>query len=154
VQLIAQRLCPLSTRCSADVLDVRVEDAAEFFKVDTGVRDKMRMLLEVGLGLHQGRPTGDYAQRRRGAKGQTVEAPGRFGVQVMRYACGARVQVTDDRCVKEIPIAGRNLAIYDWSPTDPSLVRPVVTPRQQPSTLALPNLKTDPQGQARAQTIS
>ena len=37
-------------RSIADVLDMTVEDAAEFFKAVPGIRDKMRMLQEVGLG--------------------------------------------------------------------------------------------------------
>ena len=34
----------------ADVLDMNVEEAAELFKAVPGIRDKMRMLQEVGLG--------------------------------------------------------------------------------------------------------
>src|SRR3546814_16111731 len=34
----------------ADVLDMTVEDAVEFFKAVPGIRDKMAMLAEVGLG--------------------------------------------------------------------------------------------------------
>ncbi|MEO5772711.1 MAG: excinuclease ABC subunit UvrA, partial [Sphingomicrobium sp.] len=37
-------------RSIADVLDMTVEDAAEFFKAVPGIRDKMAMLAEVGLG--------------------------------------------------------------------------------------------------------
>src|SRR3546814_9441241 len=34
----------------ADVLDMTVEDAVEFFKAVPGIRDKMAMLAEVGFG--------------------------------------------------------------------------------------------------------
>ena len=54
----------------ADVLDMTVEDAAEFFKAVPPIRDKMAMLVEVGSGLRQGRTTGDDAVRRRGAARQ------------------------------------------------------------------------------------
>ncbi|HEY4757172.1 MAG TPA: excinuclease ABC subunit UvrA, partial [Chthoniobacterales bacterium] len=37
-------------RSIADVLDMTCEDAAEFFKAVPGIRDKMAMLVEVGLG--------------------------------------------------------------------------------------------------------
>ena len=52
----------------ADVLDMNVEDAAELFKAVPGIRDKMRMLQEVGLGyIKVGQPattlSGGEAQR-------------------------------------------------------------------------------------------
>ena len=54
----------------ADVLDMTVEDAAEFFKAVPPIRDKMR---DAGGGrprLHQGRPAGDDPERRRGPAGE------------------------------------------------------------------------------------
>src|SRR4029079_2825704 len=68
----------------ADVLDMTVEDAADFFKAVPGIRDKMEMLKEVGLGYVQvGQPattlSGGEAQRvklskelSRGATGNTL----------------------------------------------------------------------------------
>ena len=52
----------------ADVLDMTVEDAVDFFKAVPGIRDKMAMLAEVGLGYIQvGQPattlSGGEAQR-------------------------------------------------------------------------------------------
>ncbi len=54
----------------ADVLDMTVEDGVEFFKAVPPIRDKLAMLLEVGLGYVADRPAGDDAQRRRGAARQ------------------------------------------------------------------------------------
>jgi excinuclease UvrABC ATPase subunit len=51
----------------ADVLDMTVEDAVEFFKAVPPIRDKMAMLAEVGLGYVKVGPAGDNAFRRRGA---------------------------------------------------------------------------------------
>jgi excinuclease ABC subunit A len=57
----------------ADVLDMTVEDAAEFFKAVPAIRDKMSMLVEVGLGyIHVGQQattlSGGEAQRVKLAK--------------------------------------------------------------------------------------
>ncbi|MFD0850604.1 excinuclease ABC subunit UvrA [Sphingosinicella xenopeptidilytica] len=57
----------------ADVLDMTVEDAAEFFKAVPSIRDKMSMLVEVGLGyIHVGQQattlSGGEAQRVKLAK--------------------------------------------------------------------------------------
>ena len=54
----------------ADVLDMTIEDAEEFFKAVPSIREKMRMLNEVGAGLRESRPAGDDPVRRRGAAGQ------------------------------------------------------------------------------------
>ena len=54
----------------ADVLDMTVEDAAEFFKAVPGIRDKMRMLQEVGLGYVKVGQQATTLQRRRGAARQ------------------------------------------------------------------------------------
>ncbi len=57
----------------ADVLDMNVEEAAELFKAVPGIRDKMRMLQEVGLGYIKVGQTRDDAQRRRGPAREAVE---------------------------------------------------------------------------------
>ncbi|HET9459088.1 MAG TPA: excinuclease ABC subunit UvrA, partial [Sphingomicrobium sp.] len=54
----------------ADVLDMNVEDAAEFFKAVPGIRDKMRMLLEVGLGYIK---VGQQATTLSGGEAQRVK---------------------------------------------------------------------------------
>ncbi len=54
----------------ADVLEMTVSEAAEFFRAVPSVRDKMETLERVGLGLHQGRPAGHHAVGRRGAARQ------------------------------------------------------------------------------------
>jgi excinuclease ABC subunit A len=57
-------------RSIADVLDMTVEDAAEFFKAVPGIRDKMRMLQEVGLGYVQ---LGQSATTLSGGEAQRVK---------------------------------------------------------------------------------
>jgi hypothetical protein len=52
------------------VLDMTVEDAAEFFKAVPGIRDKMRMLLEVGLGYVK---VGQQATTLSGGEAQRVK---------------------------------------------------------------------------------
>jgi len=66
----------------ADVLDMTVEDAAEFFKAVPAIRDKMRMLQEVGLGyVHVGQQattlSGGEAQRVKLAKELSRRATGK-----------------------------------------------------------------------------
>src|SRR5205814_6007381 len=66
----------------ADVLDMTVEDAAIFFKAVPGIRDKMLMLLEVGLGYVQvGQPattlSGGEAQRVKLSKELSRRATGK-----------------------------------------------------------------------------
>ena len=43
----------------ADVLDMTIEEAADFFKAMPVIREKMDLLKKVGLGYIQPRPTGD-----------------------------------------------------------------------------------------------
>ena len=66
----------------ADVLDMTVEDACEFFKAVPGIRDKMEMLKEVGLGyVKVGQPattlSGGEAQRVKLAKELSRRATGK-----------------------------------------------------------------------------
>lgn len=66
----------------ADVLDMTVEDAADFFKAVPGIRDKMEMLKEVGLGyVKVGQPattlSGGEAQRVKLAKELSRRATGK-----------------------------------------------------------------------------
>jgi len=65
----------------ADVLDMTVEEAAEFFKAVPPIRDKMAMLVEVGLGyVHVGQQattlSGGEAQRVKLAKELSRRATG------------------------------------------------------------------------------
>jgi excinuclease ABC subunit A len=57
----------------ADVLDMTVEDAQEFFKAVPAIRDKMDDADAGRAGLHQGRPAGDDPVGRRGAAGEAVQ---------------------------------------------------------------------------------
>ena len=60
-------------RSIADVLDMTVEDAVEFFKAVPGIRDKMAMLAEVGLGYIKVGQQATTLERRRGPAGQAGE---------------------------------------------------------------------------------
>src|SRR5262245_62864255 len=66
----------------ADVLDMTVEEGAEFFKAVPSIRDKLETLARVGLGyIHIGRQartlSGGEAQGVQGAKGVGGRATGR-----------------------------------------------------------------------------
>ena len=54
----------------ADVLDMTVEEGAEFFKAVPSIRDKLETLARVGPRLHPHRPAGHHAVGRRGAAHQ------------------------------------------------------------------------------------
>jgi excinuclease ABC subunit A len=59
--------CKFKGKSIADVLDMTVEDAQEFFKAVPSIREKMDALVQRGPRLHQGRPAGDDPLRGRGA---------------------------------------------------------------------------------------
>jgi hypothetical protein len=57
----------------ADVLDMTVEDAQEFFRAVPSIREKMDALVQVGLGYVKVGPAGDDALGRRGAAGEALQ---------------------------------------------------------------------------------
>ena len=57
----------------ADVLDMTIEDAEEFFKAVPPIRDKMRMLNEVGLGYVKVGQQATTLVGRRSAAGEARE---------------------------------------------------------------------------------
>ncbi|MBA3511287.1 excinuclease ABC subunit UvrA [Sphingomonas sp.] len=73
----------------ADVLDMTVEDAAEFFKAVPGIRDKMRMLLEVGLGYIK---VGQQATTLSGGEAQRVK----LAKELSRRATGQTLYILDE----------------------------------------------------------
>ena len=76
-------------RSIADVLDMTVEDAAEFFKAVPGIRDKMRMLLEVGLGYIK---VGQQATTLSGGEAQRVK----LAKELSRRATGQTLYILDE----------------------------------------------------------
>ena len=63
----------------ADVLEMTIAEALEFFSAVPNVRAKLQTLNDVGLGLRPPRPAGDDAVGRRGPAGQALDravAPG------------------------------------------------------------------------------
>ena len=56
----------------ADVLEMSVEEALEFFKNIPKIKRRLQTLHDVGPRLHPARPAGDDALGRRGAAGQAV----------------------------------------------------------------------------------
>jgi excinuclease ABC subunit A len=73
----------------ADVLDMNVEDAAEFFKAVPAIRDKMRMLLEVGLGYIK---VGQQATTLSGGEAQRVK----LAKELSRRATGQTLYILDE----------------------------------------------------------
>jgi hypothetical protein len=57
----------------ADILDMTVEEAADFFKAVPPIRDKMETLKRVGLTYIKVGQSGDDAVGRRGPAGQAVQ---------------------------------------------------------------------------------
>ncbi len=76
-------------RSIADVLDMTVEDAAEFFKAVPAIRDKMAMLEEVGLGYIK---VGQQATTLRGGEAQRVK----LAKELSRRATGQTLYILDE----------------------------------------------------------
>lgn len=76
-------------RSIADVLDMTVEDAAEFFKAVPGIRDKMRMLQEVGLGYIK---VGQQATTLSGGEAQRVK----LSKELSRRSTGKTLYILDE----------------------------------------------------------
>ena len=73
----------------ADVLDMTVEDAAEFFKAVPPIRDKMEMLVEVGLGYIK---VGQQATTLSGGEAQRVK----LAKELSRRATGNTLYILDE----------------------------------------------------------
>ncbi|MCL6684283.1 excinuclease ABC subunit UvrA [Sphingomonas alba] len=73
----------------ADVLDMTVEDATEFFKAVPGIRDKMAMLQEVGLGYIK---VGQQATTLSGGEAQRVK----LSKELSRRATGQTLYILDE----------------------------------------------------------
>ena len=76
-------------RSIADVLDMTVEDAADFFKAVPGIRDKMEMLKEVGLGYVK---VGQPATTLSGGEAQRVK----LSKELSRRATGSTLYILDE----------------------------------------------------------
>jgi excinuclease ABC subunit A len=76
-------------RSIADVLDMTVEDAAEFFKAVPPIREKMRMLEEVGLGYIK---VGQQATTLSGGEAQRVK----LAKELSRRATGQTLYILDE----------------------------------------------------------
>jgi excinuclease ABC subunit A len=73
----------------ADVLDMTVEDAVEFFKAVPAIRDKMAMLAEVGLGYIK---VGQQATTLSGGEAQRVK----LAKELSRRATGNTLYILDE----------------------------------------------------------
>jgi excinuclease ABC subunit A len=73
----------------ADVLDMTVEDAVEFFKAVPAIRDKMAMLAEVGLGYIK---VGQQATTLSGGEAQRVK----LSKELSRRATGNTLYILDE----------------------------------------------------------
>ena len=76
-------------RSIADVLDMTVEDAVEFFKAVPSIRDKMAMLAEVGLGYVK---VGQQATTLSGGEAQRVK----LAKELSRRATGQTLYILDE----------------------------------------------------------
>jgi excinuclease ABC subunit A len=76
-------------RSIAEVLDMTVEDAVEFFKAVPGIRDKMAMLAEVGLGYIK---VGQQATTLSGGEAQRVK----LSKELSRRATGNTLYILDE----------------------------------------------------------
>ncbi len=73
----------------ADILDMTCEDAVEFFKAVPGIRDKMAMLVEVGLGYVK---VGQQATTLSGGEAQRVK----LAKELSRRATGNTLYILDE----------------------------------------------------------
>jgi len=73
----------------AEVLDMTVEDAVEFFRAVPGIRDKMAMLAEVGLGYVK---VGQQATTLSGGEAQRVK----LAKELSRRATGSTLYILDE----------------------------------------------------------
>ncbi|MEE4201787.1 ATP-binding cassette domain-containing protein, partial [Erythrobacter sp.] len=73
----------------ADVLDMTIEDAEEFFKAVPGIRDKMRMLNEVGLGYVK---VGQQATTLSGGEAQRVK----LAKELAKRSTGQTLYILDE----------------------------------------------------------
>ena len=73
----------------ADVLDMTVEDAVDFFKAVPPIRDKMAMLEEVGLGYVK---VGQQATTQAGGEAQRVK----LAKELSRRATGQTLYILDE----------------------------------------------------------
>jgi excinuclease ABC subunit A len=73
----------------ADVLDLTIEDAEEFFKAVPPIREKMRMLNEVGLGYVK---VGQQATTLSGGEAQRVK----LGKELARRSTGQTLYILDE----------------------------------------------------------
>ena len=73
----------------ADVLDMNVEEAADLFKAVPGIRDKMRMLQEVGLGYVK---VGQQATTLSGGEAQRVK----LAKELSRRSTGKTLYILDE----------------------------------------------------------
>ncbi len=76
-------------RSIADVLDMTVEDAVEFFKAVPSIREKMAMLAEVGLGYVK---VGQQATTLSGGEAQRVK----LAKELSRRATGSTLYILDE----------------------------------------------------------
>lgn len=76
-------------RSIADVLDMNVEDGVEFFKAVPPIRDKLAMLLEVGLGYVK---IGQQATTLSGGEAQRVK----LAKELSRRATGSTLYILDE----------------------------------------------------------
>ena len=70
---------PYKGKSIADVLDMTVTEALEFFENIPAIRNKLQTLKDVGLGYITARPARDAALRRRGAAREAAPASSRAG---------------------------------------------------------------------------
>ena len=73
----------------AEVLDMSIEEAAEFFEPITSIHRYLKTLVDVGLGLRAAGPAGADAVRRRGAARQA-------GAELQKRSTGRTVYILDE----------------------------------------------------------